>query len=69
MPDNRYQSSPVRRDCFKEAVCVNASRIYDACRDRECLDEMPVYFTEQAQELINNAAALRLKKLFGDGDG
>ena len=61
MPDNRYQSSAVRRDCFREAVCVNASRIYDACRDRECLEDLPVYFTEQEQNLVNNAAALRLK--------
>lgn len=48
-------------DCFREAVCINASRVYDACRDRECLEDVPVYFTEQDQEMINNAIGVRLK--------
>lgn len=59
MTDNKY--SPARRDCFREAVCVNASRVYDACRDRECLENLQVFFVEQDQELIDNAAAVKLK--------
>ncbi len=58
MSDNRYVP---RRDCFKEAVCVNASRVYDACRDRECLEDMKVYFVDRDQELIDNAIGVRLK--------
>jgi len=50
-----------RRDCFREAVCINASRVYDACRDRECLENIPVYFTERDQEMINNAIGVRMK--------
>ena len=59
MNDNRYSAH--RRDCFKEAVCVNASRVYDACRDRECLEDLQVHFVEHDQELINNAIAVKLK--------
>jgi len=59
MSDSRYNTS--RRDCFKETVCVNASRVYDACRDRECLEDMRVYFTDRDQELIDNAMGIKLK--------
>ncbi len=59
MTENRYL--PGHRDCFKEAVCVNASRVYDACRDRECLEGLQVFFVEHDQELIDNAIAVKLK--------
>ncbi len=59
MSDNRY--APSRKDCFKEAVCVNASRVYDACRDRECLEDLRVYFSDQDQDLIDNAIGVKLK--------
>lgn len=59
MSDNRYTAG--RRDCFKEAVCVNASRVYDACRDRECLEDIMVYFTDRDQEIIENAIDVKLK--------
>ena len=50
-----------RRDCFKEAVCINAGRVYDACRDRECLEDLQVFFVERDQDIINNALGVRLK--------
>lgn len=59
MSDCRY--SPAKKDCFKEAVCINASRVYDACRDRECLEDMRVYFVERDQELVDNAIGVKLK--------
>lgn len=60
MSDNRCASLG-RKDCFKEAVCVNASRVYDACRDRECLEDLTVHFVERDSELIDNATAVKLK--------
>ncbi len=59
MSDNRYTTG--RKDCFKEAVCINASRVYDACRDRECLEDINVYFTDRDQEIIDNAIAVKLR--------
>ncbi|MBQ4313743.1 MAG: hypothetical protein IJC18_05965, partial [Clostridia bacterium] len=60
MTDNRFASGG-RRDCFKEAVCVNASRVYDACRDRECLEDLRVYFVDRDQQIIDNAIGVKLK--------
>lgn len=28
--------------CFKEAVCVEAQRIFDSCCDKDCLEDLPV---------------------------
>jgi len=61
MADTRFEPRIAHKDCFKEAVCVNASRIYDACRDRECLEDVRVWFVERDQEIIDNAIAVKLK--------
>lgn len=31
-----------RPECFKEAVCVEAQRIFDSCSDKDCLQDLPV---------------------------
>ena len=48
-------------DTFKEAVCIDAGRVYDSCCDRDCLEDLRCYFTAEAQETINNAISVRLK--------
>ena len=37
------QESP-NYGCFKEAVCIDASRVYDSCGDKDCLEDLRVYF-------------------------
>lgn len=32
------------RDYFKEAVCIDAMRIYDSCSDKDCLEDIRVLF-------------------------
>ena len=32
-------------NCFKEAVCIDAGRIYDSCTDKDCLTDLQVFFT------------------------
>lgn len=47
---------------FREPVCINTSRIYDSCRDRDCASNVRVYLTELGQSLINSAINVKLKK-------
>ncbi len=63
MADCRHNNAAeaIRSDCFKEAVCINAGRIYDSCRDRECLENVRVWFCERDQEIVDNALGARLK--------
>lgn len=56
------QSQP-EFNCFKEAVCINAQRIYDSCSDKDCLEDLQVYFSDQTQPIINRAANVKCKKV------
>lgn len=46
---------------FKEAVCIDAGRVYDSCCDRDCLEDLRCYFTAEAQTVIDSAISIRLK--------
>ena len=46
---------------IKEAVCIDAYRVYDSCSDKDCLSDLRVYFCPEAQELIDCATNVRLK--------
>ena len=36
------------KSCFKEAVCIDAMRVYDSCGDKNCLEDLRVYFPKTA---------------------
>ena len=48
--------------CFKEAVCIDAARIYDSCSDKDCLEDLRCYFTDCSQSIIDSALSIRNKK-------
>ncbi len=47
--------------CFKDAVCIDAGRVFDSCMDRDCLENMRVYFSEEGQQAIQNATSVKVK--------
>ena len=56
MADNRLMDCPSpASNCFKEAVCIDAGRVYDSCCDRDCLEDLRIYFTECGQSIVENA--------------
>ena len=46
---------------FKEAVCIDAMRIYDSCSDKDCLEDIRVLFPKAQQELVNCATNVRIR--------
>ncbi len=46
---------------FKEAVCVDVGRVYDSCCDRDCLEDLRCFFTQEVQTQINDAVSVRLR--------
>ena len=42
-----------------EAVSVNTRKIFDSCRDKDCVDDLRVYPTESSQTYIDSALSLR----------
>ncbi len=57
MPDScRNHDSP-----RAGAVCIDTSRVYDSCADRDCLSDLRVYFTEESQAVLENAVSVRCR--------
>ncbi len=46
---------------FKEAVCIDAGRVYDSCCDRDCLEDLRCFFTQDVQCLVEQAISVRLR--------
>lgn len=61
MPENEGTPEFDCRDYFKEAVCIDAMRIYDSCSDKDCLEDIRVLFPADRQALVDNATNVRIK--------
>lgn len=48
---------------FREAVTINAGRVYDSCSDKDCLEDMQVFFTPLNQAIVDNATAIKVKNV------
>lgn len=60
IPNNNCEPE-VRPGEFKEAVCIDALRIYDSCSDKDCIEDIRVLFTPANQALVNEATNVRIK--------
>ena len=59
MPD-RLTPGPVRGNpSVREAVCVHTRKVYDSCRDKECVQDMHVYLTPASQSVLETATSVR----------
>ncbi len=43
------------------ACCIDTYRIYDSCRNQECLEDMTVMVTDEGQKILDVASAIRVK--------
>ena len=59
MPD-RVSPGPVDSEAvINEAVCLDTNKIFDSCRDKDCVDDLRVYPTTTSATYIENALSLR----------
>ncbi len=64
MSDNRVINEKPFEECkrqINEAVCIDTSRVYDSCADKDCLSDLRVYFTDAAQQIVDAAASVRCR--------
>lgn len=48
--------------CFKEAVCIEAMRVFDSCSSQDCLEDLEISFNSQSdQARINCAKFIKCK--------
>ena len=46
---------------FKEAVCIQTDKVYDSCRQKDCLEDVRVLFTAGDQQIIDRAINLKCR--------
>lgn len=46
---------------LKEAVCIDAMRIYDSCSDKDCLEDLRVLFPSSVQPVVDASANVRVR--------
>lgn len=60
MDINNTENCEVKK--YDEELCVNVQKIYDTCKDKDCLTDMRVYLSAVDQTLIDNAVNIRARK-------
>ena len=46
---------------FKEAVCIDAMRVFDSCSSQDCLEALTLTFDEASATVINDAQYIKAK--------
>ena len=59
MSDNRFSCSSLTGT--REAVCIEANRVLDSCRDRDCYENVRVFLTCLGNEIIERTGNIRVK--------
>ena len=59
MVDSKVSPANSGHQTFKEAVCIDAARVYDSCSDKDCLEDLRVYFCDEDQRAVNEAVAVK----------
>ena len=66
MPETNFEtgqsidSAPAQQDF--DSVCICAPRIYDSCGAKDCLSDLPVFFTAESQAIVDTAASVKINK-------
>lgn len=45
--------------CIREAVCIHTKKIYDSCRDKDCIEDLRFYPTQSSQCAIDRAISIK----------
>lgn len=62
MNDRNNQNNNCCDSGFKEAVCIHTDKVYDSCRDKDCLENIRVYLTASGQSVVDRAINVKCTK-------
>ena len=48
-------------DDLRQAMSIHTRTITDSCRDKDCIEDLPVYLTASSQALLNSSAGTRVR--------
>jgi hypothetical protein len=47
---------------LRQAMSIHTRKITDACRDKDCIEDLQVFLTKGSQALLDNAESVRVRK-------
>lgn len=59
MPDQSKTGSQCDLSCVKESVCIHTRKIFDSCRDKDCLEDLRFYPTVDANTVLANSRSIK----------
>ena len=62
MPDRVMPGPITDAGGVREAVCVHTRKIMDACRDKDCVEDLRVYLTQSSQCALDKAISVKAGK-------
>ncbi len=56
----KVMPGPVQDDaCIREAVCIHTKKIFDSCRDKDCVEDLRFYPTQSSKAVIDRAVSIK----------
>ncbi len=60
--NERNQGRPFQDHCDPQGtMSINTRKITDACRDKDCIEDLRVYLTSKSQCILNSATGVRVR--------
>ena len=59
MPEKVVPGPVQDATCIREAVCIHTKKIYDSCKDKDCIEDLRFYPTVCGQEVLDRAASIK----------
>ena len=61
MSESNLDTARCRPDCLPETMSIHTRKITDACRDKDCIEDLRVYLTKSSQCTLDTAASVRVR--------
>ena len=61
MPDNGQNRPVFTQNDISDAVCIHTNQIEDACIDKDCVEDLRVYLTQDSQGLLDQATSAKAR--------
>ena len=59
MPENGMPGPVCDLSSVRESVCIHTRKIFDSCRDKDCVEDLRFYPTASAKELLSGCQMVR----------
>ena len=59
MPEKVVPGPVTDNVSIREAVCIHTSKIFDSCKDKDCIEDLRVYPTRASQDVLAHALSVK----------